>query len=126
MGMVGTAPNVAGAARRAAAALSRRASLLALGGGALAAVAGAAPTLAGKEGKSARKQARRKCRRQGGQCRASLLAICADVDIDCDPFLPCCQHFERCDAAAAVTCIFGEDDDTARRAGLVRSISVRP
>lgn len=80
----------------------RRASILALGAAALATVARPSPTRAGKAGKKAKK----KCKRQIGQCKSSIAALCADEPAECEKVLaPCCTSFKGCQAGAAYQCI---------------------
>lgn len=87
--------------RRAAGVVSRRRSLLTLGGAALGAIAAPAVAEAGKAGK----QARKRCQRQRVQCRNLFVARC-NGSINCEEaFLPCCEHFARCDAAAGIECV---------------------
>ena len=97
--------------RQATGVISRRGSVRLLSGAALAGALGA-PELAGagKAGKRARnkKQAAKRCKQQGGPCRAFVTEGCALTE---DPqaceaaFFPCCTHFERCNAGAGLTCI---------------------
>jgi hypothetical protein len=97
--------------RHAAGVVSRRTSVLMLSGAALAGAL-ATPELAsaGKAGKKAKKQAAKRCKQQGGPCRAFIAEGCALTE---DPraceeaFFPCCAHLERCDAGAGLTCIAG-------------------
>jgi hypothetical protein len=97
--------------RHAAGVVSRRGSVRLLSGAALAGAL-AAPELAGagKAGKKAKKQAAKRCKQQGGPCRAFIAEGCALTE---DPraceeaFFPCCAHLERCDAGAGLTCIAG-------------------
>ncbi len=91
-------------------ALSRRASLRLLTGAALAGALAPELASAGKAGKKAKKQAAKRCKQQGGPCRAFIAEGCALTE---DPraceeaFFPCCAHLERCDAGAGLTCIAG-------------------
>lgn len=99
----------ADALQRPAAAVSRRGSLRVLGGAALTS-AFAAPTVAvaGKAGKKARKR----CKRQRGQCLASIEKFCqpkADPNACESLFTPCCEHFAACSAAKGIECLFTED-----------------
>jgi hypothetical protein len=99
--------------RRAAAALSRRASLMTLGGAATGVVARCPASIqAGGPGKAANKRAKRKCRAQGGQCRAAVAQLCETNNLDCDRVLPCCDFFARCQAPEGLRCIF-EDPPAA-------------
>ena len=85
---------------RAADAVTRRTSLLALGGAVLAGAA--APAVSG--GKAGEK-AKKKCRRQGKQCRAFATAECGNDQECLDAFLPCCAFFARCQAGRGLPCL---------------------
>ncbi len=84
--------------------VSRRSSLLTMAGATLGAVvADPAQTSASKAGKKARK----KCQKQGKQCRQFIFADCKNFpdEQDClDRTLPCCEPFSRCNATAGFEC----------------------
>jgi hypothetical protein len=96
---------------RMATVISRRSSLLAFGGAALAASAAPAPTLAGKANKKANNKANKKCKRQIGQCENTVPPACDDPELrvtreECLALiLPCCQHFEGCQAGEVFDCL---------------------
>jgi hypothetical protein len=91
---------------RHAASLSRRGSLRVLGGAALTgAIAAPTAAVAGKAGNKAQKR----CKRQLGQCLASVEAFCEPQQLPavCEAFLnPCCEHFSRCEAGQGIACLF--------------------
>jgi hypothetical protein len=86
------------ATRRTVAAISRRASLLTLGSAALAAAA-SRPREA--DAAKAGKKCKKRCKRQGEQCRAKTEDVCAGA---VDPtacrefFRPVCEALGRCNA----------------------------
>jgi hypothetical protein len=101
--------------RHAAGVVSRRGSVRLLSGVALAGAL-ATPEMAGagKAGKKAKKQAAKRCKKQGGPCRAFVAEGCAlteDPQACEEAAFPCCAHFERCNAGAGLTCIAGPIDE---------------
>ena len=103
-----------GFTRRAASAVSRRHSLQ-IGAAAVAACAWQPMrnAVAGNGGNNAGK----KCRRQRGQCAEVVRERCQPVEFkagaeaiaapdDCvKRLLPCCEHFAKCQAGAALDCL---------------------
>ncbi len=92
---------------RASTALSRRAAFRPLAGGAVAALVRPGLTQAGK----ARKKIKKRCRRQIGQCEASITAFCDPsgsgvLGLCGETLLPCCQLFNGCKADEAVGCLY--------------------
>jgi hypothetical protein len=84
--------------------VSRRSSLLAVGGATIVASL-TRPT--GLSAAKAGKKARKKCKKQGKQCRQFIIADCqdsSDVQACLDRTLPCCDPFARCNAAAGFAC----------------------
>ena len=87
--------------------LSRRASLFGIGSAALAAAVVPTASRAGKAGKKAKKV----CKRQIGQCQASVSDFCANPQLvisqaECEvAFLPCCLSFKSCKAGAVYDCM---------------------
>ncbi len=81
----------------------RRAALRTVGAGALFAVI--RPTgVAGKAGKNVKKR----CRRQGGECRGFFEEACpasADPDACLELTIPCCALLDTCQAGAFLECL---------------------
>jgi CelD/BcsL family acetyltransferase involved in cellulose biosynthesis len=100
-------------ARSAEPAPDRRAALKTAGAATIGAIL-AAPAAAGarrNDGKKGHKKARKRCKRQVRQCRAFVLAECAD-DQECQAtFLRCCGFLATCNAGATLRCLFPTPDE---------------
>jgi hypothetical protein len=88
---------------RHAAAMPRRRSLLSLGGAVVSAAVGSPARAAGRK---AGKQARKRCKKQQEECRGFFTERCQGNELCEQAFIPCCEDFARCDAGAAMECIY--------------------
>jgi hypothetical protein len=86
--------------RRAAASVTRRHSFLMMGG---AASAAAVPVIG--EASEAGKKARKRCKRQRGECRASVEEFCGSSASCLADLLPCCDPLATCNARASTACL---------------------
>lgn len=85
---------------RAAAAVTRRHSFLLMGG-----VAAAVATPLTAEAGEAGKKVRKRCKRQRGECRASVEEFCEGNSTCLDHLLPCREPLAICNARESTECL---------------------